>query len=379
MIEFGELRGLPVFEGVSDASLNRAAAHAADVRVDEGSGWCAKARLARSTSCCPAPRPVEAVSRRAAPARGARRPGRLPRRAADRPRHDRSSPARAPTTPLRVARFDKQEFGDLVRESEALRDRIVEARSSAASRGSRRRRPSALALPVVIGRPHDPYCHGMRDFLSRNQVRFEWADPDEEWVGRRDRSADGLAAAATARSCCCPTDACCPARAGRSSPRRSGCQVGAAARRVRPRGGRRRADRSRGRGVRRLGGPAHAARRARGDRRPGGHLEPDRELPRVPERRLGRRPRRPRRASRPSGWVPRSSSRAASVRSRRDAVPHRRRSTDGTELGARAVILATGVAVPRAAGGGHRRSSLGIGVYYGAARTEAAGDARAAT
>ena len=36
MIEFAELRGLQVFEGVSDAALNRAAAHAADVRVDAG-------------------------------------------------------------------------------------------------------------------------------------------------------------------------------------------------------------------------------------------------------------------------------------------------------------------------------------------------------
>ena len=36
MIEFCELRDLPVFEGVCDASLSRAAAHAADVRVDEG-------------------------------------------------------------------------------------------------------------------------------------------------------------------------------------------------------------------------------------------------------------------------------------------------------------------------------------------------------
>ena len=36
MIEFGELRDLPVFAGVSDASLARAASHAADVRVDAG-------------------------------------------------------------------------------------------------------------------------------------------------------------------------------------------------------------------------------------------------------------------------------------------------------------------------------------------------------
>ena len=36
MIEFADLRGLPVFDGVSDETLNRVVAHVADVRVDEG-------------------------------------------------------------------------------------------------------------------------------------------------------------------------------------------------------------------------------------------------------------------------------------------------------------------------------------------------------
>ena len=36
MIELADLRDLPVFEGVSDETLNRVVAHVADVRVDEG-------------------------------------------------------------------------------------------------------------------------------------------------------------------------------------------------------------------------------------------------------------------------------------------------------------------------------------------------------
>ena len=36
MIEFADLRDLPVFEGVSDEILSRVAPHAADVRVDAG-------------------------------------------------------------------------------------------------------------------------------------------------------------------------------------------------------------------------------------------------------------------------------------------------------------------------------------------------------
>ena len=48
----------------------------------------------------------------------------------------------------------------------------------------------------MIGTAHDAACHGLRDFLSRNQVRFEWADPDEEWIAARPDLQDALAAAA---------------------------------------------------------------------------------------------------------------------------------------------------------------------------------------
>jgi thioredoxin reductase (NADPH) len=47
----------------------------------------------------------------------------------------------------------------------------------------------------VIGRPRDPECHDLRDFLSRNQVRFEWADPDDDWVAARPELTEALAAA----------------------------------------------------------------------------------------------------------------------------------------------------------------------------------------
>jgi thioredoxin reductase (NADPH) len=52
-----------------------------------------------------------------------------------------------------------------------------------------------LRLPIVVGRPHDPDCQGIRDFLSRNQVRFEWANPDESWVEGRLDLAPALKAA----------------------------------------------------------------------------------------------------------------------------------------------------------------------------------------
>ncbi len=63
---------------------------------------------------------------------------------------------------------------------------------------------------------------------------------------------------------------------------------------VRHGGRRRRAGRARGGGVRRVGRAAHDRDRARGPRRPGGHVVADRELPRLPVGRVRRRAGRPR-------------------------------------------------------------------------------------
>src|SRR5918997_826841 len=80
------------------------------------------------------------------------------------------------------------------------------------------------------------------------------------------------------------------ARAGRAArPADAG-----GARLLRPDHRRRRAGRPGGRGLRRVRGPAHRARGAVGAGRPGGSELADRELPRLPERAVGRRPRPPR-------------------------------------------------------------------------------------
>ena len=133
-----------------------------------------------------------------------------------------------------------------------------------------------------------------------------------------------------------------------------GLQVEPAARDLRRRDRRRRPDRPRGGGVRRVGGPAHAARRARGDGRPGRHVHAHRELPRLPERRLGRRPR---------GAGARAGD-AARRRDRRHAqhrvdhaerrVPHRDARRRPRARRARR-DPGDGRLVPRAAGRGHRR------------------------
>ena len=108
-------------------------------------------------------------------------------------------------------------------------------------------------------------------------------------------------------------------------------------------------------GLRRLGGAAHAARRAAGDRRPGRAVVAHRELPRLPRRRLGCPAHRP---GAPAG---------DQVRGRDPHRPRRHRPArrglgtvvdfaDGTQVAAHGVIIATGRLLPGARRPGHRAS-----------------------
>jgi thioredoxin reductase (NADPH) len=195
VIEFCELRDLPVFEGVCDASLSRAAAHAADVRVDAGDwlvreGEAAAFYVLLSGGYDLMKRYADGMRRLAIRETPGDYLGELP--------VIFGAPffagARA-RTPIRVARFDKQEFGLLVRESEVLRERIT-AEVARRVEGLETAAAVQLRLPVVVGRSADPDCYGTRDFLARNQVRFEWADVEDDWTVRRADLAGALEAAA---------------------------------------------------------------------------------------------------------------------------------------------------------------------------------------
>ena len=131
----------------------------------------------------------------------------------------------------------------------------------------------------------------LRDFLARNQVPYRWfaSDTDE---GRRLLDAAG-------------TDGQRPPgahhrrrrAADHADPRRGrgeggpGDHPGTGV--LRPRRGGRRPGRARRGGLRRVRGPAHRAHREVRDRRPGGPVLPDRELPRLPRRPVRRPAHRP--------------------------------------------------------------------------------------
>ena len=219
---------------------------------------------------------------------------------------------------------------------------------------------------IVVGHRWDPACAELRRFLDRNQVTFAWLTPDAP--GRRGPL--GRPAAGGRRPAGDP-------RHRRQDRRPAAAAQGRRAARARDRGGARgvrHGDRRRRPGgpgggrVRRVGGPAHDRGRARGAGRPGRHVVADRELPRLPRRRVGRRAREPRAAA------------GAPARRRDPRHAHRSRGIDaatrevhldgGDVLRARTIILACGVAWRQLASDGFDRL-VGKGISYGAARSEA--------
>jgi len=84
---------------------------------------------------------------------------------------------RAHTT-CRIARLDKQQFHHLIRDSKEARAIILETLGERLLMIQQR----SLALPTarvfIFGRNRDADCHNIREFLSANRIPYEWVDRD---------------------------------------------------------------------------------------------------------------------------------------------------------------------------------------------------------
>jgi thioredoxin reductase (NADPH) len=76
----------------------------------------------------------------------------------------------------RLLRIDAADFRRLLRESPKVRGEVLE---TIMSRVEGLEEESALedAPPVIVGGRFDAECHAIRDFLARNRQPFEWYDP----------------------------------------------------------------------------------------------------------------------------------------------------------------------------------------------------------
>ena len=162
-------------------------------------------------------------------------------------------------------------------------DALIEAWRTAGDRSSRRRR--------CVGHRWSAQSFEVRDFLARNAVPYRWYTIDEP-EGARLLDAAGATAddvpllvtpdGTVLRS---PSEAEIAAAVGLTTTPTD--------RLLRPRRDRRRPGRAGARGLRRVGGPAHGARRAQATGGQAGQSSPDRELPRLPRRRVRRPAHRP--------------------------------------------------------------------------------------
>ena len=135
----------------------------------------------------------------------------------------------------------------------------------------------------IIGHRFSRDSHDLRDFLARNRVPMRWFDVE------RDREARELLTVAGVDSERLPValleDGTMLERPTvLELAERLGVTAQPDRRALRPGDRRRRAGRAGRRRLRRVRGPAHGDGRARGARRPGRDVEPDRELPRLPAR-----------------------------------------------------------------------------------------------
>ena len=305
MVTTDEIAEVPLFSALAAADRERLSRTSADIRLAAGEYAVHEGERARALRrALRQDRGRQARRRHRAHARLAPA-GRDLRRGADRARHAVPGGYRA-AEPSRVMRVEAQRLlRDRRRGARSRRSRSARSRASAsaACRASppSRRKPRATSSATAGTRPA-PSCAA-----SSTATR---SPSSGSRPTRRDAAAPGAATLP-------PETASCPALRlpdGRRSCRPHAARGRRAARPADPAAAagvrrghhRRRAGRPRGRGVRRLRGPAHARDRARGARRPGRDLVADRELPRLSQRRLGRRARPAARCSRRAGSARRS-------------------------------------------------------------------------
>jgi thioredoxin reductase (NADPH) len=81
-------------------------------------------------------------------------------------------------TPCRIARLDKQQFFQLIRDSKEARSMILEVLGERLLRIQERSLSLMTSRVLIFGRNRDADCHNIRAFLSANRIPYEWVDRD---------------------------------------------------------------------------------------------------------------------------------------------------------------------------------------------------------
>src|SRR3984885_7021172 len=83
-------------------------------------------------------------------------------------------------TPCRLARFDRQQFGNLIRDSKEASAMILQTMNERLMRVQRFATTVPSSRVLILGTQQDTDCQDIRAFLSANRIPYEWVDRDRE-------------------------------------------------------------------------------------------------------------------------------------------------------------------------------------------------------
>ena len=76
--------------------------------------------------------------------------------------------------PARLMRLDRTDFLEMIAQCRVLSSEVSRTMVSRVTRLQQAAVESPSVMATVLGPPTDPTCYGLRDFLSRNRVPFNW-------------------------------------------------------------------------------------------------------------------------------------------------------------------------------------------------------------
>jgi thioredoxin reductase (NADPH) len=83
-------------------------------------------------------------------------------------------------TPCRVARFDRQQFQNLIHESKEASAMILQSMTNRLMRAQTYAATVPSSRVLILGTQYDVDCRDIRAFLSANRIPYEWVDRERE-------------------------------------------------------------------------------------------------------------------------------------------------------------------------------------------------------
>ena len=80
----------------------------------------------------------------------------------------------------RLARFDRQQLQELIRDSSSCGTTIFQAMTDRLSMAPQYVKDTPCSRVLLVGSPYDADCRGIRSFLSANRVQYDWVDSELE-------------------------------------------------------------------------------------------------------------------------------------------------------------------------------------------------------